>query len=91
MNYVINLKELESKSSSLILIKSKEQQFIKNYLDDLLYKKWIRSNKSFYKVSLFLISKKEELRLVIDYKKLNEIIITDSTSLSLIDNIIDQI
>ena len=37
------------------------------------------------------MSKKEKLRLVIDYRKLNEIIVTDSTLLSLIDDTINQI
>ena len=39
VDYVITLKELEPKSSSLILTKPEKQQFIKNYLDDLLRKK----------------------------------------------------
>ena len=91
VNHVINLKEPEPKSSLLISTKLEEQQFIKNYLDDLLRKRWIRLNKFSCGVSLFLISKKEELRPVIDYRKLNEITVTDSTSLSLIDDIMDQI
>ena len=91
MNYVIILKESELKSLLLILIKLEKQQFIKDYLDDLLHKKWIRSNKFSYRTFLFLILKKKELRLVIDYRKLNEIIVIDSTLLSLIDNIINQI
>ena len=36
------------------------------------------------RVVLFLISKKEEKRLVIDYRKLNSITITDLTLLLLI-------
>ena len=39
MNHVINLKKLEPKSSFLISTKLKKQQFIKNYLDDLLRKR----------------------------------------------------
>ena len=43
--------------------------------------------------SLFLIfkSKLDQKRLVIDYRKLNEEIVIDSTSLSLIGDMIDQI
>ena len=91
VNHVINLREPEPKSSLLIFIKPEEQQFIKDYLDDLLRKEWIRSSKSFYKVFLFLVLKKRKLRPVIDYRKLNEIIITDSTLLLLINDIMDQI
>ena len=91
MNHVIVLKESELKSSFLIFTKLEKQQFIKDYLDDLLYKKWIRPNKFLYKIFLLLILKKERLKLVIDYRKLNEIIVTNSTSLSLINDIINQI
>ena len=89
IDHVIVLKKPESKPSLLIFTKLEEQQFIKDYLDDLLYKRWIRSSKSFYGVFLFLIPKKEELKSMIDYRKLNEIIVTDSTSLSLIDDIMN--
>ena len=44
---------------------------------------------SLYEVSLFLILKKEELRLIIDYKKLNEIIVIDSILLLLINDIMN--
>ena len=91
VNYVIILKEPELKPSSLIFTKLEKQQFIKNYLDDLLRKRWIWPNKFSYEVFLFLILKKRELRPVIDYRKLNEIIIIDSTPLSLINDIINQI
>ena len=44
-------------------------------------------------ISLFLVSKFEtnKKRSIIDYQKLNEEIVTDSTSLSLIGDIMDQI
>ena len=42
--------------------------------------------------SLFLVSKSEinKKQLVIDYRKLNKEIVTDSTSLSLIGDMMDQ-
>ena len=91
MDHVIILKEPEPKSLFLIFTKSKEQQFIKDYLSNLLRKEWIQLSKSSYEVSLFLILKKEGLRLVFDYRKLNEITVTDSTLLFLIDDIMNQI
>ena len=43
------------------------------------------------KITLFLVFKKSNKRLVIDYRKLNNVIIIDSTSLSLIQDILDQL
>ena len=59
----------------------------------MMKKKWIRLNKSLMITSLFLVFKFEtdKKRSIIDYRKLNEEIVTDSTSLSLIENIINQI
>ena len=55
-------------------------------------KNWIRVSKSLIIASLFLIFKLEtkEKRSVIDYRKLNEKIVTDSTSLLLIGDMIDK-
>ena len=59
----------------------------------MLKKKWIRVNKSFIVTFLFLVFKSEtdQKRPVIDYRKLNKEIVTDSTSLSLIKDIMNQI
>ena len=48
--------------------------------------------KSRYAVSCFYISKKDgSLRLVQDYRKLNQVIIKDKTPLSLIREVIDKL
>ena len=54
-------------------------------------KEWIRFSKSFIIASLFLVLKSEinKKRPIINYRKLNEETITDSTSLLLIKNIIN--
>ena len=91
VDHAIVLKEPEPKPSPLIPTKPEEQQFIKDYLDDLLHKGWIRPSKSPCGASLFLVPKKGGLRPVIDYRKLNEITVTDSTPLPLIDDTMDQI
>ena len=59
----------------------------------IIRKKWIRFNKLLIITFLFLISKSktDKKKLIIDYKKLNEETITDSTLLLLIRNIINQI
>ena len=56
-------------------------------------KEWIRISKLLMTAFLFLIFKFEtnEKRLVIDYRKLNKETVTDSTSLLLIGDMIDQI
>ena len=58
----------------------------------MMKKKWIKINKSSMTASLFLVLKSgtEKKRPVIDYRKLNKEIVIDSTSLSLIGDIIDQ-
>ena len=93
VDHKITLKTKKIKSSSLILTRSEEQQIVKKYLNEMTKKKWIRISKSLMTVSLFLIFKFEskEKRSVIDYRKLNEKIVTDSTLLLLMRNIMNQI
>ena len=92
IDHEIKLKTEKIKPSSLILIKSEEQHIVKKYLNKIIRKKWIRISKSLMTASLFLIFKSgtEEKRFVIDYRKLNEEIVTDSTSLLLIEDMLDQ-
>jgi Reverse transcriptase (RNA-dependent DNA polymerase) len=79
------------KPSPLILTKPEDQQFIKDYLDKQLRKGHIRPSKSPLGASLFLVPKKGGKRPVIDYRKLNEVTITDSTLLPLIDDTLNTI
>ena len=91
MNYEITLKIEKIKPLLLISIRSKKQEIIKEYLNEIIKKKWIRINKLFMTAFLFLIFKSEidKKRSVIDYKKLNKEIVTDSTLLLLIEDIIN--
>ena len=77
----------------MILTRSEKQEIVKEYLNEMIKKEWIRINKSFITTSLFLVLKfgTDKKRSVIDYRKLNEEIVTDSTSLSLIGDMMDQI
>ena len=92
MNYKITLRTEKIKSSLLILIRPEKQQIVKEYLNDIIKKEWIRSSKSSLVASLFLIPKSgtDKKRFVINYKKLNEETVTDSTSLLLIGDMMDQ-
>ena len=92
VNYEITLINNKIKPSLLILIRPEEQQIVKEYLDDIMKKGWIRPSKSPIAASLFLIpkSRMDKKRSVIDYRKLNEETVTDSTPLSLIGDMMDQ-
>ena len=91
MNYEIILKTEKIKSLSLILTQSKKQEIIKEYLNKMTRKRWIRVNKSPIVTSLFLILKSriDKKRSIIDYRKLNKKTVIDSTSLLLIKDIIN--
>ena len=91
MDYEITLKTNEIKSSSLIFIRLEKQYIVKKYLNEIIKKNWIRINKSLIITFLFLVSKLEieEKRSIIDYRKLNEEIVTNSTSLSLIKDMMN--
>ena len=91
IDYEITLKTDKIKPSSLISIRSKKQYIVKEYLNEIIKKEWIRINKSSMTVFLFLIFKLEtkKKRFIIDYKKLNKKIVIDSTSLLLIKDIIN--
>ena len=91
VNYEITLKTNEIKSLSLISIRSEKQYIVKKYLDQMLRKDWIRVSKLLIVTFLFLIFKLEtkEKRLVINYRKLNKKTVTDSTSLSLIKDMMN--
>ena len=91
VNYEIILKTKKIKLSLLIFIQLEKQKIVKEYLNKITKKEWSRISKSSIVTFLFLIFKSEtdKKRLVIDYKKLNKKIVTDSTSLLLIENMIN--
>ena len=91
VNYEITLKIDKIKSLLLIPIRLEEQEIVKKYLNEMTRKEWIRISKLLMTASLFLISKSgtDKKRSVIDYRKLNEETVTDSTPLSLIGDMMD--
>ena len=69
-----------------------ELKKLRAYLQDKLDKGYIRRSKSSAKYPIMFIPKKNgKLRLVIDYRQLNEIIIKDRTLLPLITEIKDRL
>jgi Reverse transcriptase (RNA-dependent DNA polymerase) len=91
IDHQIRLTAGEPKPSPLISTKPEDQQFIQEYLDEQLRKNHIRVSKSSAGALLFLVPKKRGKRLVVDYRKLNEVTIIDSTPLPLIEDILDTI
>ena len=70
----------------------KEEEALNQWLDEQLKAGLIVESKSRYTVPCFYIPKKDgSLRLVQDYRKLNQITIKDKTPLSLIGEVIDKL
>ena len=90
-NYEINLTIDSLPKTPVIPLKPDNQAFVKDYLDTMLRKGYIRISKSSMGASLFLVSKKDGKQPVVDYQKLNNVTEKDSTPLPRIDNILDQL
>jgi len=82
-------KKLNTKAYAMTL---KEEETLNQWLDEQLKVGLIVESKSRYVVLCFYISKKDSsLRLVQDYRKLNQVIIKNKTLLSLIGEVIDKL
>ena len=69
-----------------------EDEALKEFLDEQLMKGYIRPSKSQYASSFFFIKKKDEkLRLVQDYRKINDITIRNQYPLPLISDLITDL
>ena len=70
----------------------KKLKILREYLNENLKKEFIRKSKSSTKYSiLFVFKKNETLRLCVDYKKLNEIIVKNRYSLPNINELQDKL
>ena len=70
----------------------KKEEVLNQWLDEQLKACLIVESKSRYAASCFYIPKKDgSLRLVQDYRKLNQVMIKDKTSLPLIGEIINKL
>ena len=85
-NYIIDL--IKNKKPSYILLYNLfqiELTELRRYLNNALIKKWIKFSISLANVSIFFMFKKDgKLRLCVNYKNLNAIIIKNRHSLSFI-------
>ena len=83
------LKELNAKAYTITL---KEEEALNQWLDEQLKAGLIMESKLRYAAPCFYIPKKDgSLRLVQDYRKLNQITIKDKTPLPLIGEVIDKL
>jgi len=82
-------KELNAKAYAIML---KEEEALNQWLDKQLKAGLIIESKSRYAAPYFYIPKKDgSLRLVQDYRKLNQVTIKDKTPLPLIGEVIDKL
>jgi len=82
-------RELNAKTYAMTL---KEEEALNQWLDEQLIVGLIVESKSRYAASCFCIPKKDGLlRLVQDYRKLNQVTIKDKTPLPLIGEVIDKL
>jgi len=82
-------KELNAKAYAMTL---KEEEALNQWLDEQLKAGLIVESKSRYAAPCFYIPKKDgSLRLVQDYRKLNQVTIKDKTPLPLIGEVIDKL
>ena len=83
-NYIIDLMKITKPSYILLYnLSQKKLATLWHYLNNVLNKNWIKLSMSFVDVSIFFLFKKsEELRLCVNYKSLNTIIIKNCHFLS---------
>ena len=80
-----------SRIESIYNMSQNELRVIKNYLASALKKKWIRSsNNSTRALVLFVKKSNDSLRLCVNYRDLNEIIVKNKYSLSLLSKTLNR-
>ena len=93
-DYEINLTEEAPRklNTNAYAITIKEEEALNQWLNEQLKVELIVESKSWYAVPCFYIPKKDgSLRLVQDYRKLNQVTIKDKTPLPLIGEVIDKL
>ena len=88
-NHVINLIGDSLPKTPVIPLRPDNQAFVKDYLDTMLRKRYIRISKSSIGTPLFLVPKKDGKQPVVDYQKLNNVTEKDFTPLPRIDDTLD--
>ena len=90
-DHKINMTVNSLPKTPVIPLRPDNQAFVKDYLDTMLRKRYIRISKSSIGAPLCLVPKKDGKRPVVDYQKLNDVTEKDFTPLPRIDNMLDQL
>ena len=90
-DHEINLTVDSLPKTPVIPLRPDNQAFVKDYLDIMLKKAYIRISKSSMGALLFLVLKKDGKRPVVDYQKLIDVTEKDFTLLPRIDDTLDQL
>ena len=89
-DHVIKIEDVEVFFKLIYNLFALELQVLREYLNDVLTKKWIRHFISSTSASIFFVSKKnDELRFCMNYRELNKVILKNRYSLSLITQMLD--
>jgi hypothetical protein len=90
-NHEINTKNKISSFESIYNLFIIELEIFKKYLDEFLIKKFIVLSFSLTKISILFIKKsKNDLKLCVNYKKLNAIMIKNRYSIFLINQLLNR-
>ncbi len=85
-NHVINTKDKMSSFKLMYNLSMIELELLREYLDEFLTKEFIVLFSSLAEASILFIKKsRDDLRLCVDYKKLNAITIKNRYSISLVN------
>ena len=90
-DHTINLTFNTLPKTPIISLQLKDKAFVKNYLNSILRKRYIRVRKSSIKTPFFLIPKKGSKQPVTNNQKLNLVTKKNSTSLLKIYDILNQL
>ena len=90
-DHEINLTVDSFPRTPVIPLRPDNQAFVKDYLDTMLWKGYIRISKSSMGAPLLLVPKKDGKQPVVDYQKLNNVTEKNSTPLPRIDDTLDQL
>ena len=90
-DHEINLTVNSFPKMPVIPLRPDNQAFVKDYLDTMLRKRYIRISKSSMGAPLYFVPKKDGKRPVVDYQKLNNVTEKGFTPLPRIDDTLDQL
>lgn len=91
-DHAIDIEDKELTFDSIYNLSTIELKILREYIDDHLKREFITFSVSSTESSILFVKKKNEsLRLCVNYRSLNEIIIKNRYSLSLIDETLDRL